>query len=357
MFWRMAGLSTASPKIWANNFCLFDANLSRSSGNHRPVVTQVLPPDNQQMTDETFKMILATAENNPVSSREIYTVYVEKLCRGGELLDVARLLHHLRNKQLFLSAKTYNTLLRAAGEGNDFELLSQIFKDFLASCQTLSSISYFNLAKGLSKATDSVLLLDFIREVSELTFPRSATVINRIIYGFAEYKHIDKALLIFDQMKSLKFKPDVITYNTVLAMLGQAGRLDEMLHEFAAMKEAGMVPDIVSYNTLINSSRKVGRLDLCLMFLQEIVEKGLEPDLRTYTALIDSFGRLGNVEESLRLFTDMKRRSICPSIYVYRSLISNLKKAGKLELAINLSAEMNSRASDLVGPKDFKVKK
>nr|DAD24096.1 TPA_asm: hypothetical protein HUJ06_025559 [Nelumbo nucifera] len=66
----------------------------------------------------------------------------------------------------------------ATGEGNYFELLFQIFKDFLVSCQTLSSISYFNLANGLSKATDSMLLLKFIREVLEITFPRSATIIH-----------------------------------------------------------------------------------------------------------------------------------------------------------------------------------
>nr|DAD29131.1 TPA_asm: hypothetical protein HUJ06_030599 [Nelumbo nucifera] len=77
----------------------------------------------------------------------------------------------------------------ATSEGNDFELLFQILKDFLLSCQTVSSISYFNLAKGLSKATDFVLLLNFIREVSEVAFPRSAMIIHKIIYGFDEDKH------------------------------------------------------------------------------------------------------------------------------------------------------------------------
>ena len=112
-----------------------------------------------------------------------------------------------------------------------------------------------------------------------MIFPRSATVVNRIILAFAECGQIDNALLIFDHLKSLKCKPDLFTYNTVLGILGRVGCADEMLHEFAFMKEANVVLDIVSYNTLINSLRKLGKLDLCLVFLKEMEERGFKPDL------------------------------------------------------------------------------
>ncbi|GFY99074.1 hypothetical protein Acr_13g0004750 [Actinidia rufa] len=253
-----------------------------------------------------------------------------------------------RNKHIYLSSNAYNLLLEAAGESNDIGLVSQSFKDLLVFGEPISSISYFNLAKAFKTRNDAVLLLGFIKEVSELTFPRSATVANRIILAFAECGQIDNALLIFDHMKSLKCKPDLFTYNTVLGILGRVGRADEMLHEFASMKETNVVPDIVSYNTLINSLRKLGRLDLCLVFLKELEERGFEPDLRTYTALIESFGRSGNVEESLRLFNEMKCRCIRPSIYIYRSLINNIKKMGKTELAMTLLEEMNTSQADLV---------
>ncbi|KAK9285199.1 hypothetical protein L1049_024387 [Liquidambar formosana] len=329
--------------------------LSKSIGTFQLVSTQA-SPDEEEVTDEAFNQILSAIENDPISCREICSIYIDKLCKVGNLSTATRLLQSLRCKHIFLSPSAYNLLLAAAGEGNDIDLLSQTFKDLLTSRQSLSSTSYLNLAKAFLKENDCVLLLKFVREISELTFPRSAIVVNRIIYAFAKCMQIDKALLIFDHMKSLKCKPDLITYNTVLEILGRAGRVDEMLHEFASMKEANMVPDIISYNTLINSLRKVGRLDLCLVFFREMGESGLEPDLRTYTALIESFGRLGNIEESLRLFSEMKQRRIRPSIYIYRSLINNLKKMGKLDLAMTFSEEMNSCLSDLVGPKDFKRK-
>ncbi|CAL5336651.1 unnamed protein product [Camellia sinensis] len=331
------------------------ATVNNSIGNYQSLATQASPSE-EELTDEFLNQIMSAIENAPISTREICTTYIEKLCRDGNLAVATRLLKSLRDKHIFLSAYAYNLLLIAAGEGSDIALLSQVFRDLLLTSESVSSTSYLNLAKAFMNINDVVLLLGLIKEVSELTFPRSATVTNRIIFAFAECRQSDKALLIFDHMKSLKCKPDLITYNTVLGILGRVGRADEMLFEFASMKEANVIPDIISYNTLINSLRKLGRLDMCLVFLKEMEERGLEPDLRTYTALIESFGRSGNVEESLRLFDEMKRRRIQPSIYIYRSLINNLKKMGKSELAMSYLEEMTTSFADLVGPKDFRRK-
>ncbi|XP_042503622.1 pentatricopeptide repeat-containing protein At1g11900-like isoform X2 [Macadamia integrifolia] len=306
----------------------FFSVLSKYPTNFRSVVTQASLK--RDVRDECLNQVLSSAESDPLPSAETCAVYLEKLCRAGNLADAAKLVQQLRAKQIFLSPNTYNLLLVTAGEWKDFGLLSQVFKDLLMSGKPISWDTYYSLAKTFSKATDTALLVKF---------------------------EVDKAMLIFDHMKNLKCRPDLFTYNTVLAILGRAGRVDEMLHTVASMKEANMVPDIVSYNTLINNLRKVGRLDLCLVFFREMSERGIEPDLRTYTALIDSFGLSGNIEEALRLFADMKRKQVSPSVYVYGSLISNLKRVGKLDLAMSLSEEMNSCASNLVGPKDFKRKR
>ncbi|XP_059661991.1 pentatricopeptide repeat-containing protein At1g11900 [Cornus florida] len=338
-------------RIWP----FFAAIVNRFVGNYQSLATQASPSE-ERIADDILNQILSAIEKDPLSSREICTTYIEKLTRSKNLSAAAKLLQSLRDKHIFLSHNAYNLLLAAAGKENDDELISQIFRDLLVLCNSMSSVSYSCLAKAFTNTVDHVLLLRFVEEVSELTFPSSATVLNRIIFAFAECGQIDKALLIFDHMKSLKCKPELVTYNTVIEILGCVGRVDEMLHEFGSMKEANIKPDIISFNTLINSMRKVGRFDLCSVFFKEMRERGLEPDLRTYTALIESFGRSGKVEESLRLFDEMKQRHIHPSIYIYRSLIGNLKKMGKLELAMTLSEEMNKCPSDLVGPKDFKRK-
>lgn len=244
-------------------------------------------------------------------------------------------------------------LLAAASEKSDFDLSAQVFKDLLVSHRILSSTSYLNLARSFSKETDSLKLINLIKEASEIAYPSGTTVVNRIILAFADSGQIQNALLIFDQMKA----PDLITYNTVLDILGKHGRVNEMHQKFNDMKrETGICPDFVTYNTVINSFRKVGNLEMCLVFVKEMCERGIKPDLLTFTALIEAFGRSGNTDEAVELFAEMKRRKIRPSVQIYRSMIGNLKKMGKVGLAMEFAEEMKSSLLNLAGPGDFKPK-
>lgn len=305
---------------------------------------------------EVWKQVLLAAESDPIATKETCSTFIEKLCRTKNLSDAAHLLKGLRDKQIYLSSNAYKVVLIAAAEANDFELSSLVFKDLLITTKSQEPMSYIYVARAFQKVSDLDPLFKLLREIMELTFPRSALVINRIIHSFAVSGQTEKALLIFDDMKDLKCKPDTVTYNTVLHILGKAGQLDQMLSVYASMKASECEPDIVTFYTLINNSRKMGRLDLLLRFIQEMIKRGVVPDLRAYTALVDGFGRSGNVEDAFKLYSEMNRRQFRPSIYIYRALISNLKKAGKYELARSLLEEMNMRAAELVGPKDFRWK-
>lgn len=305
---------------------------------------------------EVWKQVLLAAESDPTATKETCSTFIEKLCRTKNLSDAAHLLKGLRDKQIYLSSNAYKVVLIAAAEANDFELSSLVFKDLLITTKSQEPMSYIYVARAFQKVSDLDPLFKLLREIMELTFPRSALVINRIIHSFAVSGQTEKALLIFDDMKDLKCKPDTVTYNTVLHILGKAGKLDQMLSVYASMKASECEPDIVTFYTLINNSRKMGRLDLLLRFIQEMIKRGVVPDLRAYTALVDGFGRSGNVEDAFKLYSEMNRRQFRPSIYIYRALISNLKKAGKYELARNLLEEMNMRAAELMGPKDFRWK-
>ncbi|XP_068668343.1 pentatricopeptide repeat-containing protein At1g11900-like [Aristolochia californica] len=309
--------------------------------------------DEQEVTSEYLNKVLVALEEDPAFGEAKCDIHIKNLCRSGNVSAAAILLKSLRSKRMFLSSEAYKLLLTSAAETKNFEVASWAFKDLLLTTASLDLSCFIDVAKAFEDSEEDELH-QFIKEVAESTFPRSSTVLNKIILGFAKAGQADKALQIFEDMKNLKCKPDVVTYNTVLAVLGKMKRVNQMLQKFDSMVLAGHAADVVTYNTLINSLQKVGRLGLCLNLMREMLEKGIEPDLRTYTALIEGFGRLGNVEEALKVFTEMKRRKIRPSIYVYRGLISNLKKVGKLELAKSMLEEMNSNLTRLVGPEDFR---
>lgn len=322
-------------------------------GSCKTIATQASP--NEGETGDVVNQNFVSGETTPKFSQETCIEHIKKLCTAGSLSEAARLLQSLRDKSIFYP-DAYNVLLAAAGEKNDIDVSSQIFKDFLLSCGPLSSTCYDNLARSFAKTTDSTTLVSFVEEISELAFPESTVVINRIICAFAESRQIEKALLIYDQLKSIKCKPDLFTYNIVLNAFGQAGRMDQMLHEFASMKETGIGPDLITYNILLTNLSRVGRLDMSLLLFREMTESGIQPDFFSYTAMIELFGRSGNIEEALRLFNEMKQRQIRPAIQTYRALINYLKKSGMMELSMTLREEMNSFMPDLAKPRTYKRK-
>lgn len=296
---------------------------------------------------------LSTIEDKTLSTKDMCSVYIERLVRSGILADAVYLIGYLHDRQIRLGLDTYNILLHAAAEAKEFYIFSEIFKKLLLYELHPDFTSYIHIAKAIHHLSDSGLLLKFIREIAVITIHREPIVMNRIIYVTAKSGQLDKSLLIFEELKNSKVKVDTVTFNTVLVMLGRAGRFNQMLYEFKVMQDFGLTPNLVTYNTLINCLRRLSRLDMCKSFAKEMVESGIELDLRTYTALIDAFGRGGHVNDAMRLFDEMKR-SLRPSVYVYRAMISNLRKAGKFELAMNLLEEMNSSTSELLGPEDFK---
>lgn len=329
-----------------------------STSRTQSLVTQASIED-EELAHQISDKIIFESQKNPNSINELCTNHINKLCKIKNLQASLMVLQLLRDKNAINDIDTlpsYNLLLNAASENNNTKIAAHIFKDMYINHLQMDSTTYFNTTKAISKSNDLTFILSFLKEISEINLTGNMTVFNRIIYGFAECGHVHNAILVFNNMKSLKCEPDLITYNIMLGIFGKAGRVDEMLDVFADMKKDEIAPDIVSYNTVLNSLRKVGRFDLCVVVVKEVGKLGLKFDLRTYTALIECFFRSGHIEESLRLFEEMKRGQIRPSIYVYRSVISNLKRLGKLELAGKFLEEMNECKEDLVGPKDFKRK-
>ncbi|VVA30981.1 PREDICTED: pentatricopeptide repeat-containing [Prunus dulcis] len=94
-------------------------------------------------------------------------------------------------------------------ERNDFSLVSQLVQVAVASRrQPLNSTCFLTVAKAFAKSDDCGELLRLTKQVMKMTSP-NMTIINRVFFAFGECGEIDKALLIFAQMKALNFVPDL----------------------------------------------------------------------------------------------------------------------------------------------------
>lgn len=315
--------------------------------------------DKEGVTSEVLKEFCATIENASTTSARVYSAYIDKMCKAGNLSALSQMLQILNDKNIVVSPNMDNLILVEASQKNDIVLSCQMLKKLLLSGESPSATSCVKFAQAFREVNQFTELIIFLKEiVSETSCSSISSFINKIIFAFAKSGQKDSALAIFEHLREQNNSClDLITYNIVLDILGRKGRVDEMLDMFASLKETGFVPDTISYNTLINGLRKVGRSDMCFEYFKEMKENGNEPDLLTYTALIDISGRAGNIEESLKFFMEMKLKGILPSIQIYRSLIHNLNKTENIELATELLEEMNSSSTCLAVPGDFKTKR
>ncbi|KAL3821530.1 hypothetical protein ACJIZ3_007435 [Penstemon smallii] len=333
--------------------CCQIGDLSNSDGNRHSYSTQISP---KEIADQILTQILASIEEDPSISREELCIhYIQKLCASENLLAALSLVQTLRGRNIFLTSHAYDYILEAASEKNDIDLLSETYENLLLSCGFINPSSYLIIARAFSNHNDPAILLNFITKVLEMKLPRNDIFLNRVIFALDKCGQVDKALSLFYHMKSLKYKPDLVTYNTIIAILGRLGRVEEMLQEFDYLKTVDLVPDLITYNTILNCLRKMGRLDLCVVYFKEMSERGIQPDTYTFKALIESLGRTGNIEDALKFFNELKRKGIVPSVHIYRALIFSLKKMGKMELALKFSDEMNEclKNKNFVGPRDF----
>ncbi|XP_073054626.1 uncharacterized protein [Primulina eburnea] len=298
----------------------------RSLVGNRSLATKVSPFEVN--TDEILSQILAALEDPSVSKEETCFSYIKVLCVAGNLSDAFRLIQSLHSKNIFFSPHAYDYLLQSSGVKDNIHLLPEIFKDLVVSCEKIGLTSYLIFAGALAKHSDSTVLLKFVEEISEMELARKDIVLNRVIFALGKCGHVQKALLVFNHMKGLNCKPDLVTYNTILTFLGRLGRVDEMLQEFNFMKTVQVFPDVVTYNTMLNSLRKMGRLDLCLAYFKEMSERGLPPDEYSFKALIEILGRSGNIQEALKVFDDMKCRGIYQSIHSLPSFDFQFKEDG-----------------------------
>ncbi|KAG0463694.1 hypothetical protein HPP92_019763 [Vanilla planifolia] len=356
-FFQRRQKSMAWAPFTCNSLFLLPANicqLASTQSNYEEILSSI--SDSEQDITKVIELLLSRENKEMNSSKKLCGLYIKKLCCLGRLSDAVSLLFHLHDRQIQLDLDVYNLLLAATGEVSNFELFCGVFQKLLLSRLSPDINSYVHVAKAFLNLSNSDLLINFIREVSEITAHRDPTVVNRIIFCTGKSGQIDKSMTMFKELKNLKRKIDVVTFNTVLAILGRAGWVEKMLSEFTSMKELGYTPDIVTYNTLINCFRRLGRLDLCKACAKETLERGFQLDLQAYIALIDAFGRAGHVNDAMTLFVEMKKFHR-PSIYAYRALIGNLKKHGKIELAQDLLEEMKSCTPELVGPSNFRRKR
>ncbi|KAI3970122.1 hypothetical protein MKW92_040580 [Papaver armeniacum] len=226
-------------------------------------------------------------------------------------------------------------------------------KILLEKCQLAGGISSRTYAaiidayadKGLSTEAEAI----FFRKRNLVTDKKDVVEYNVMIKAYGKSKLYDKALSLFQSMRSNGTWPDECTYNSLIQMLSGADQVAPARDLLVEMQEVGFKPRCETFSAVIASNIRLGRASDAVDMYREMTKARVEPNEVVFGSLINGFAEDGKVEEALHYFHIMEKLGISPNQIVLTSLIKAYGKLGSMEGA----KEIYGKMKDLEGGPDI----
>ncbi|KAK7265647.1 hypothetical protein RJT34_33269 [Clitoria ternatea] len=146
--------------------------------------------------------------------------------------------------------------------------------------------------KGVEKLIDEMLQIGVKHNI--ITF---ATLISCDYMCALPYK----AVKWFENMPSFGVKPNNNMY-------GMLENFDGCLSVYNDMKTLGGKPNMVTYNTLLYAMGGAKRTGEAKVIYQEMIKKGFSPNWPSYTTLLQAYCKARFHEDALRVYREMKEK-------------------------------------------------
>lgn len=170
---------------------------------------------------------------------------------------------------------------------------------------------------------------------------------DAVILALTRLNQTDKALGVFNDMKTRDISPSIFTYNCLLSCLGASTRPDRIQKAFAifqSMTFAGVVePDAVTFNTLISICARSGKWDLVMNLVEMMDERNISRDVITYTSMIISCEKTKDWRTAVELLSEMNERGITPNEITFAIVIKACIKGYKCDMALKMVDFMLSK--------------
>ncbi|XP_019264671.1 PREDICTED: pentatricopeptide repeat-containing protein At5g64320, mitochondrial-like [Nicotiana attenuata] len=213
------------------------------------------------------------------------------------------------------------------------EEAKKIFEEMQKRQISPSTVTYSTYIDGLFRVGEADFALDFIRDLRDNNKPLNYYRYNAIIFRFCATGEVNKALRIFDEMKSFGIIPDIHSYNILIDGFCKSQNVEKAIKLIEEMKANNIKPTVVTYNSLLIGFCKIGAMEIAIKMFYELENSRYKYDQTAYRSMT----------EALQLIDKMVNQCITSNRYRYNAVINRLCKDEKPEKALEVIPIMLKR--------------
>ncbi|GAB4835271.1 hypothetical protein Ancab_000180 [Ancistrocladus abbreviatus] len=229
----------------------------------------------------------------------------------------------------FLAAYTKNFMFNEA-----LELFQHLLHFPYLKPDSYTYPSVFKACGGLGKLGCGKMVHSHVVRNGLLS---DVVITSSIVAMYAKCSVFNLAIQLFDEMP----ERDGACWNTVISCYYQSGQCERALQIYEEMKSVGFVPDSVTLTTIISACARLSDLEKGKEIHRELLQNGFVLDSFVSSALVDMYGKCGCLEIARGIFEQIPTKTVV----AWNSMISGYSLKGDSRSCIELFGRMNKEGT------------
>lgn len=288
-------------------------------------------------------------DNEDAMDEVLMSAVIEACIRTRQLDLLTDLLDRFRRKGgvMNLTSPLYGTMIKAFGSAGQMSKVQELWTEMQACGVKPSSITIGCMVEAYAISGCAEEAWEFVRGQLQMEDHRGC--INTVIYstlmkGFAANKRVDKAFMVYEEMRAHGIPCNSITYNTLLDACAKCSAMSRAPKLLQDMKDSSVNGDVITYSTIIKGFCLEGDMDRAFQMLSNMQnEQQLIPDEITYNSILDGCAKSQRLDDAMRVLDQMMQASVPPSNYTLSILVKLLGHQRRLNQAFQMVEDLCSK--------------
>jgi pentatricopeptide repeat protein len=224
---------------------------------------------------------------------------------------INKVIKEIKTRDIKFNEITYNTIIDAYVELGDFENTWTLFMEMKENNLIPDSYTYATLIKGLKicglndGVEKALSILELIKSGACQDIKPDEVLYNSVLDICIKNSKIELAEKIFNEMKSKKIIPSIITYSIMIRGYGIIYNIKKAFEVYEEMIASGMQPNEIIYGCLMNCAVRCSNTELMHEIYEKMKKLNIKPNQIIYTTLIKGYNKMQMYEKAFKIFDEV----------------------------------------------------